>query len=400
MAPPRGQFGNRLDTAAGRAKEAQMAAAAAAAARGDANANAMAAAITNAPAAFTQAVASTVQQNAPTSSGDGVGDLRGIGREGVDTDIYGQPKIPGQNYLTGVYQPAASTGPSQDELNARRNAVDLLVERLSQWGIQGLAGVINDLVTEFGPDSESTIMARVRQTEPYKQRFKGLLNLRSRGITDIPDEGAYLNLERSYRGVFREAGLRDYLGQAGTQAEYDAIARIVGDFSLSVDEVRERVTDAQRVVAETPQEVRDSLQRFYGIDPALLTQYVLDPENTTTQIQRRANAAIVGGYAQRAGLTFGAGVSERIGEFAGGGEDIRGTAIEPLLTEVSDIQKATRRLADIEKTTLTEEETALSRLDLDQQAREKVRGLQSRERARFGGSSAIKSAALKRPRSI
>jgi hypothetical protein len=294
----------------------------------------------------------------------------------------------------------ADTGPSQEELNARRNAVDMLADRLAQWGISGLSGMLNDLVVEFGPESVSTIMARVRQTDQYKQRFKGLLDLRGRGIMDIPDEGRYLELERGYRQVFREAGLRDYLGTAGSQSEYDAIARIVGDFSLSVNEVRDRVTDAQRVVAETPQEVRDSLQRFYGIDPSLLTQYVLDPDNTTTQIQRRANAAIVGGYATRAGLEFGAGASERIGEYLGRGEDILGTAIEPQLTEISDIEKATKRLADIERKALTDEEVALSTLDLDQGAREKVRGLQSRERARFGGRSAIGSAALKRPRSI
>jgi hypothetical protein len=402
MAPPRGRFGNRLDTAAGRKKEAEMQAAADAAARGDAAALQMAAQIAS-PISFQNAIASTVQQNAPApSSNAGVGDLRGIGREGTDTDIYGNPKVPGRSYLAGVYQPSAPapTGPSQEELNARRNAVDMLIERLAQWGISGLSGVINDLVIEFGPESESTIMSRIKQTEPYKQRFKGLIGLRERGITDIPNEGAYLALERDYREVFREAGLRDYLGTSGSQAEYDAIAQIVGDFSLSVNEVRDRVTDAQRVVAETPQEVRDSLQQFYGIDPALLTQYVLDPENTTTQIQRRANAAIVGGYATRAGLEFGAGTSERIGEFLGRGEDIIGTAIEPQLTEISDIEKATKRLADIERKALTDEEVALSTLDLDQGAREKVRGLQSRERARFGGSSAIKSAALKRPRSI
>jgi len=288
----------------------------------------------------------------------------------------------------------ADTGPSQEELNARRNAVDMLADRLAQWGISGLSGMLNDLVVEFGPESVSTIMARVRQTDQYKQRFKGLLDLRGRGIMDIPDEGSYLRLERDYRQVFREAGLRDYLGTPGSQSEYDAIARIVGDFSLSVNEVRDRVTDAQRVVAETPQEVRDSLQRFYGIDPTLLTQYVLDPDNTTTEIQRRANAAIVGGYAERAGLEFGAGVSERIGEFLGGERDIRGTQIEPQLTEIADIQRSTQRLAEIEQGELSAETSALSALNLDEGARRRVRTLQSRERARFGGRSAITTGSL------
>jgi hypothetical protein len=161
-----------------------------------------------------------------------------------------------------------------------------------------------------------------------------------------------------------------------------------------VDEVRERVTDAQRVVADTPQEVRDSLQRFYGIDPSLLTQYVLDPQNTMTQIQRRANAAIVGGFAQRAGLDFGAGVSERIGEFLGGERNLQGTQIEPQLTEIADIQQSTQRLAEIEQSELSAETSALSALNLDREARDRVRTLQSRERARFSGRSSITTGSL------
>ena len=274
-----------------------------------------------------------------------------------------EKKEPPKKSAEDLYWEQRAAAEAAEREQAREGAKSFLRGLLETYGLGSLAGEVERLVGDT--TNELVIAQRLRETQQYKDRFKGLLGLQQRGITDIRNEAEYLNLETQYRQVFREAGLRDYLGTSGTQTEYDAIARLVSDFSLSVNEVRDRVTDAQRVVAETPQEVRDSLQQFYGIDPALLTQYVLDPENTTTQIQRRANAAIVGGYAQRAGLTFGAGVSERIGEFVGGGEDIRGTAIEPLLTEVSDIQKATRRLADIEKTTLTEEETALSRLDLD-----------------------------------
>ena len=274
----------------------------------------------------------------------------------------------------------------------REGAKSFLRGLLETYGLGSLSGEVDRLVGET--TNELVIAQRLRETQQYKDRFKGLLGLQQRGITDIRNEAEYLNLESQYRQVFRESGLRDYLGTSGTQSEYDAIARIVGDFSLSVNEVRDRVTDAQRVVAETPQEVRDSLQRFYGIDPTLLTQYVLDPENTTTEIQRRANAAIVGGYAERAGLEFGAGVSERIGEFLGGERDIRGTQIEPQLTEIADIQRSTQRLAEIEQGELSAETSALAALDLDEGARRRVRTLQSRERARFGGRSAITTGSL------
>ena len=275
---------------------------------------------------------------------------------------------------------------------ARQGARAFLRGLLETYGLGSLAGEVERLVGET--TNELVIAQRLRETQQYKDRFKGLLGLQQRGITDVRNEAEYLELESDYRRVFREAGLRDYLGTAGTQPEYDAIAKIVSDFSLSVNEVRDRVTDAQRVVADTPQEVRDSLQRFYGIDPSLLTQYVLDPTRTTGEIQRRANAAIIGGYAQRAGLEFGAGISERIGEFLGGERDITGTQVEPQLTEIADIQRTTQRLAEIEQGTLSAETSALAALDLDREARERVRTLQSRERARFSGRSGITTGTL------
>jgi hypothetical protein len=281
----------------------------------------------------------------------------------------------------------------------RRDARAFLEDTLRMYGMEDLANDIDRIVQESG-NQKSVIQNTIRQTQSYKDRFKGLLNLQQKGITDIANEADYINLETQYRTTFREAGLRDYLGGAGTKAERDAIARIVGDFSLSVNEVRDRITDAQRVVAETPQEVRDSLQRFYNVDPSTLTAYVLDPQRTTGEIQRRANAAIVGGYAQRAGLEFGAGVSERIGEFLGGERDITGTQIEPQLTQIAGVQRSTGRLAQLEGGVLTAEETALGQLELDEAAQRRVRGLQSRERARFGGTSGVTTGTLSRAPSV
>jgi hypothetical protein len=281
----------------------------------------------------------------------------------------------------------------------RQTAVSFMRDILAQYGMGDLANDIDRMVQDAGSNT-SVLMNSIRQTQSYKDRFKGLTALQTKGINDIQNEAEYINLETQYRQVFRDSGTQNFLGAAGSAAERDAIAKLVGDFSLSVNEVKDRVSDAQRVVAETPQEVRDSLQKFYNVDPATLVSYVLDPTRTSSEINRRANAAIVGGFATRAGLEFGAGVSERVGEFFGRGGDISGTALEPELTQIADVQRSTKRLADIEKGLLSAEESALSTLDLDIEAKEKVRGLQSRERARFGGTSALTSASLSRGKVI
>ena len=274
----------------------------------------------------------------------------------------------------------------------RESAKSFLRNLLTQYGLGSLAGAVDNIVQDT--TSEEVMLERLRNTEEYKTRFKGLTQLRAKGVTDVANEGEYLKLETDYRQIFREAGMSSFLGDAGTQSEFDSIAKLVGDFSLSVNEVRDRVSDAQRIVAQTPQEVRDSFQKFYNVDPSMLTAYVLDPTKTASEINRKANAAMIGGLGMQRGLEFGAGASDRIGSFLGGEGDLTSTQAEPILGEIADVQRSTGRLAQLEKGTLTAEETAFAQLDLDTEAKRKVKGLQSRERARFGGTGAFSSSAL------
>jgi hypothetical protein len=292
---------------------------------------------------------------------------------------------------------------SANEARARQEREDaevFLSSILRQYNLDSLVPQVSKLIADFGSTNETVIAEKLRQTDPYKKRFKGLIALQERGITDVSNEAQYLDLESDYRQVFRDNDMQTYLGEAGSEAERDKIADIVGNFSLSVNEVRDRVIDARRVVADTPQEVRESLQRYYNIDPALLTEFVLDPINSSEVVNRRANAAIVGGYGIRTGLEFGAPVAERIGEFLGRGDNLSTSVLEPQLTRISEVQRATGRLAEIEGGTLTAEETALGELELEASARERVRGLQSRERARFGGTSGVTSGSLARTPSL
>jgi hypothetical protein len=292
---------------------------------------------------------------------------------------------------------------SANEARARQEREDaevFLSSILRQYNLDSLVPQVSKLIADFGSTNETVIAEKLRQTDPYKKRFKGLIALQERGITDVSNEAQYLDLESDYRQVFRDNDMQAYLGEAGSEAERDKIADIVGNFSLSVNEVRDRVIDARRVVADTPQEVRESLQRYYNIDPALLTEFVLDPINSSEVVNRRANAAIVGGYGIRTGLEFGAPVAERIGEFLGRGDNLSTSVLEPQLTRISEVQRATGRLAEIEGGTLTAEETALGELELEASARERVRGLQSRERARFGGTSGVTSGSLARTPSL
>ena len=268
---------------------------------------------------------------------------------------------------------------------------------LTQYNMGSLAGQIDALVKQS--TNQDFLAEKVRETNEYKARFKGLLALQGRGNTDVRNEAEYLDLETDYRSAFNEAGLRDYLGTDGSQSEYDSIAELVGDFSVSVEEVKSRIGDAQRVVADTPQEVRDSLQRFYNIDAASLVEYALDPVRNQNKINTLANAAIVGGYGDIAGLDLDIEAAETVSSFAND-EDLNLNALNKQLVAGADVRDATSRLANIDRMELSDSEALLASMDADATAKKKVKGLQSRERARFGGSSGFNRESLKNVNTI
>ena len=277
------------------------------------------------------------------------------------------------------------------KVSEQRSARAFLNTLLTQYNMGSLAGQVEAMIQDS--TNQDYLAEKIRQTGEYKARFKGLVALQARGNTDVRNEAEYLDLETEYRSAFNEAGLRDYLGADGSQSEYDSIAELVGDYSVSVDEVKSRIGDAQRVVADTPQEVRNSLQRFYNIDATSLVEYTLDPIRSQNKINTLANAAIVGGYGDIAGLDLDIEAAEKVSSFANN-QDINMEALNRDLFKGVEVRDATSRLANIDRMELSDSEALLASMEADAKAQKKVKGLQSRERARFGGSSGFNKESL------
>lgn len=268
-----------------------------------------------------------------------------------------------------------------------QEAIAFLGDILTQYGMGDLRDSINSLVQEWG-NNTSVIANNLRQTQSYKDRFKGLLTLQQKGVNDVRNEAEYIALESSYRQVFRDAGIQSYLGNAGSREERDAIARLAGDYSLSVNEVKSRVQDAQRVVNDTASEVRDALRDYYNINASDLVAFTLDPTRTKDRINDIANAAMFGGYATRAGLSADRGTAEQVASLSQGNDmSLQNTVAQ--LGGARQVRDATKRLANLEATDLTDSDILRSEFNLYPDTKERVKTLQSRERARFSGSSAV-----------
>ena len=74
----------------------------------------------------------------------------GTSQPGAPRPAVVTPTQPGEEPPGGGDQPppgdTAPTGPTLEELRRRQNAIDALIQRLAEWGLTGLGGIINDLM--------------------------------------------------------------------------------------------------------------------------------------------------------------------------------------------------------------------------------------------------------------
>ena len=188
--------------------------------------------------------------------------------------------------------PAASsvpTGPTE----AQRSAKAIVENTLAEFGLQGLGDRVWGAV-QSGQIVPEQITSFVRQTDEYKQRFAGMAALQAKGRAI--SEAEYISTERSYAQVARAAGL-----PSGFYDSPDDFSRLIGG-EVSPAEFAERVQTYTRVALQAPQEVRDQLQRLYGVGPGELTAFVIDPDRALPMLQNRARAAEISAAGQRTGF--------------------------------------------------------------------------------------------------
>jgi len=180
VAPPKGESGARTDTARGRAFEA----------------------------AFQVRKANDIAAAAQAQRAQALQESFNRGQL-----LTGQPDFGGSS--PAVVVQSAGDKAQEDYYNNLReeqktSARGFLNTLLTQYNMQSLAGQIEGFIQQS--TNNDFLAEKIRETAEYKTRFKGLVDLRARGVTDVQDEGQYLRLESQYRQVFREAGLVNYLG--------------------------------------------------------------------------------------------------------------------------------------------------------------------------------------------
>lgn len=263
----------------------------------------------------------------------------------------------------------------------REGAKFRLAQLLRQYGIitaedESMLKTINDLVEEWGSNNDSVIMSYLRESEPYKKRFKGNQDRIKAGYS-VLSEAEYIAYEDQIKKKMRGFGLDDAFYSS------ERLADLIG-YDVSGDEVADRLTKAKRIVDSADPNIKNSLVSLYGASLGDLIGYVLDPKLAAEGLQRKINAGVAYGVAQGYDLQLDRDLSEQIGELTYGDER---TARQALGT-AGELARNVRKLKNIDTDIdLTDADVVEQQFGLDAEAGRKVKKLQSRERARFTGSS-------------
>jgi hypothetical protein len=280
-----------------------------------------------------------------------------------------------------------------ENLANRTSAYELLRNEFAQYGMGGLVEKVKEFIMAGVSPSEFTM--RLRETQPYKDRFKANEGRIKAGLAAI-SEAEYINLEDQYQNIMRNYGLPasyytkgDYGVQVGFQKFIES--------DVSATELEDRIMTAQQRVINSNPEVLASLKSFYpDITNGDILAYTLDPKNALDAIKRKVTAAEIGGAATQAGLKTGMTRAEELGaagitkaQAQQGFETVAGGAPRGgQLASIYGENPYTQATAETEVFGLTGKTEAAKQ-------RKKVTGL---EKATFGGQSGATSTALVRDR--
>lgn len=257
----------------------------------------------------------------------------------------------------------------------RESAEAYLTGLLTQFGLEELIPTVTSLVKTWGTN-DNIIVSKLRETDAYKKRFAGNTARIKNGYNAL-SEAEYLSSEDAIKSTMRKYGLDT------AYSTRDKLATLIGG-DVSATEVDSRIGQAKRIIDNADPNIKNSLVSLYGAGMSDMLGYVLSPETAIEVVQRRVNAGFASGVAATQGIDLGLGLSEQVGDLTLGDE----RTLRAQFSNIGDLARSTQRLSAIDNEDVSNQDVVRGEFGIDASADQKVRRLQSRERARFMGSSA------------
>lgn len=177
-------------------------------------------------------------------------------------------------------------------------AEDIIKAILKPYGLENLAAGMY----QAGKDSDNdpnVAYLWLRQQPQYQQAFPGMA-IREQNKLDPIDEETYNQWRSQMRATMQAHGI-----PSGFYDDEGDFAKFIGG-DVSPKEVEDRVVKGVVAARQAPQDVRDMLFEYYGIDEGRLAAYWIDPTpGRGDALLREQAATYAGAAARRAGFAGG-----------------------------------------------------------------------------------------------
>lgn len=187
--------------------------------------------------------------------------------------------------------------PTGADQAAQNDAIAILTNELGAWGF-GQDAVQWAVQQVQSNQSTNQILVSLRQQPFYQNSLFGQVQ-KARQAQGLPamTEASILNYKDYVVGVAQQAGLpQGFIND-------NELVQLMGS-DVSTSELDARITQGYVAALKAPQDVRDQLQNYYGIDTGHLAAYYLDPNKALPILQQQFQSAQLGAAATRTG--FGA----------------------------------------------------------------------------------------------
>jgi hypothetical protein len=246
----------------------------------------------------------------------------------------------------GIISYSSASDPMKDLINKLPQFSDagLAAARaaLQAVGVEGLLGVMEDIRKLYpginSEDALNLLKFDKRFNAPYLQRFAGNKMLQDAGFRMLDDK-EYLATEAAFDKIFTSYGLKQFSNR-------EKYANLIGRM-VSADELAARVSTAYDRVIKGASETKQALNRLFPeLNDSDILAYALDPVNQLPAIQRKVQAAEIGGAALAQNLSIGLQAAPAQ---ATGFTNVRreGLGIEELQAQGIDLKRAREGFAAV-----------------------------------------------------
>lgn len=230
---------------------------------------------------------------------------------------------------------------------------------------------------------ETDFWGQLRETSAYASRFAGNIARAKAGLPMLP-EADYVQAESNYRSVLRQYGVPEgYFDDPSDFAEF-----IEND--MSADELGERARMATTLVNSKDPQLLKTFQEYTGLSKGDVIARYMDPDRALPKLQRKFEAVQLGAEAGRAGVDTSEHFNTKLvdlGITQGAAREAYGATArdDDTLDKLASIDRPRNPGHSADE--LTDQQIAGAKLGVNVKAADRIRKMEGRERARFGGRS-------------